>query len=151
MKDQAQILYLLRWKIIVTIGVSSCASYFSNLDVNSSGPHALRPSPKKFFTYLKSIRKESNGVPTLKAFGETVNEIQDKTNLLNRQFQLVFTHLFYLLGQCCQICNSSKPLWSFICSIYWGNAVRYVIPVSLSTNEWPERLTGITYLTALPQ
>jgi hypothetical protein len=31
-----------------------------------------RPNPKKFFTYLKSIRKESNGVPTLKAFGETV-------------------------------------------------------------------------------
>jgi hypothetical protein len=50
-----------------------------------------RPNPKKFFTYLKSIRKESNGVPTLKAFGETVNEIQDKTNLLNRQFQSVFT------------------------------------------------------------
>ena len=50
-----------------------------------------RPNPKKFFTYLRSIRKESNGVPTLKAFGETVNEIQDKTNLLNRQFQSVFT------------------------------------------------------------
>ena len=50
-----------------------------------------RPNSKKFFTYLKSIRKESNGVPTLKAFGETVNEIQDKTNLLNRQFQSVFT------------------------------------------------------------
>jgi hypothetical protein len=33
----------------------------------------------------------SNGVPTLKIFGETVNEIQDKTNLLNRQFQSVFT------------------------------------------------------------
>ena len=28
---------------------------------------------------------------TLKAFGKTVNEIQDKTNLLNRQFQSVFT------------------------------------------------------------
>ena len=50
-----------------------------------------RPNPKKFFTYLKSISKESNGVPTLKIFGETVNEIQDKTNLLNRQFQSVFT------------------------------------------------------------
>ena len=50
-----------------------------------------RPNPKKCFTYLKTIRKESNGVPTLKAFGETVNEIQDKTNLLNRQFQSVFT------------------------------------------------------------
>ena len=50
-----------------------------------------RPNAKKFFTCLKSIRKESNGVPTLKAFGETVNEIQDKTNLLNRQFQSVFT------------------------------------------------------------
>jgi hypothetical protein len=36
-----------------------------------------RSNPKKFFTYLRSIRKESNGVPTLKAFGETVNEIQD--------------------------------------------------------------------------
>jgi hypothetical protein len=34
-----------------------------------------RPNPKKFFTYLKSIRKESNGVPNLKAFGETINEI----------------------------------------------------------------------------
>jgi hypothetical protein len=40
-----------------------------------------RPNPKKFCTFLKSIRKESNGVPILKAFGETVNEIQDKTNL----------------------------------------------------------------------
>ena len=46
-----------------------------------------RPNPKKFFTYLKSIGKESNGVPlTLKAFGKTVNEIQDEINLLNMQF-----------------------------------------------------------------
>ena len=40
-----------------------------------------RPNPKKCCTFLKSIRKESNGVPILKAFGETVNEIEDKTNL----------------------------------------------------------------------
>jgi hypothetical protein len=55
------------------------------------------------------------GVPTLKAFGETVNEIQDKTNLLNRQFQSVFTTD--------RQGNARHTK---------GSLVRYVIPVSLS-------------------
>ncbi len=50
-----------------------------------------KPNPKKFFSYLKSTRKEATGIPPLKQNGITSNNTQDKANALNEQFKSVFT------------------------------------------------------------
>lgn len=50
-----------------------------------------KPSTKKFFSFLKSVKKESSGIPTLKRNGTTSSETHDKANTLNMQFQSVFT------------------------------------------------------------
>lgn len=50
-----------------------------------------KPSTKKIFSFLKSVKKESSGIPTLKRNGTTSSETHDKANTLNMQFQSVFT------------------------------------------------------------
>ena len=46
---------------------------------------------KKFFSFLKSMRKETAGVPPLKHQGTTASDTIDKANTLNNQFHSVFT------------------------------------------------------------
>lgn len=50
-----------------------------------------KPSTNKFFSFLKSVKKESSGIPTLKRNGTTSSETHDKANTLNMQFQSAFT------------------------------------------------------------
>ena len=47
---------------------------------------------KIFWNYIKSLRKDSTGVSPLKDNGRLFNSPKDKANILNRQYQLVFTH-----------------------------------------------------------
>jgi hypothetical protein len=46
---------------------------------------------KKFWTLIKSLRKDYSGVAPLKEHGKTSTENPEKANILNRQFESVFT------------------------------------------------------------
>ena len=47
--------------------------------------------PKKLFSYIKSIRTENVGVAPLKKDGKLHTTTKEKANILNNQFQSVFT------------------------------------------------------------
>src|SRR5207245_11047564 len=46
---------------------------------------------KKFWSFIKNRRKDSVGVAPLKYLGQVFNEAADKANILNKQFQSVFS------------------------------------------------------------
>ena len=46
---------------------------------------------KRFWSYIKSLRKDSGGVSPLKSDGIMYNNPKDKANILNKQYQSVFT------------------------------------------------------------
>ena len=46
---------------------------------------------KRFWQFIKGMRKDHTGVATLKDQGNTVSDPKEKANLLNRQFESVFT------------------------------------------------------------
>ena len=48
---------------------------------------------KKLFQYLKSSRTDQQGIPPLKQNGNLHTETKEKANILNQQFQSVFTPL----------------------------------------------------------
>ena len=47
--------------------------------------------PKRFYSYLKSLRKDSSAITALKDQGKTYTSPQDKAQILNKQFHSVFT------------------------------------------------------------
>ena len=51
-----------------------------------------KAKPKNLFSYIKSIRTENSGVAPLKSDGILVTDTQEKANILNNQFQSVFTN-----------------------------------------------------------
>ena len=51
-----------------------------------------KAKPKNLFSYIKSIRTENSGVAPLKSDGTLFTDTQDKANILNNQFQSVFTN-----------------------------------------------------------
>lgn len=61
-------------------------SYISNIIAPGD-----KPDTKKFFSFLKSIRKETAGVPPLKHQGTIATDTTSKANSLNKQFESVFT------------------------------------------------------------
>ena len=50
-----------------------------------------RPNTKKLFSYLKNCRQDSQGIAPLKGDGQICTDNVKKTNMLNKQFQSVFT------------------------------------------------------------
>ena len=53
---------------------------------------ADRPaSQKRFWGYIKSLKKDSTGISSLKENGKLHTDPSDKANILNRQYQSVFT------------------------------------------------------------
>ena len=48
---------------------------------------------KKLFQYLKNSRTDQQGIPPLKQNGNLHTETKEKANILNQQFQSVFTPL----------------------------------------------------------
>ena len=49
------------------------------------------PKQKRFWNYIKSLRKDSTGIAPLKDNGRLFNTSKDKADILNRQYQSVFT------------------------------------------------------------
>ncbi len=47
---------------------------------------------KRFWTFIKSVRKDYSGVAALKVDGKTTADAKEKADALNRQFESVFTH-----------------------------------------------------------
>ena len=50
------------------------------------------PSRILFWSYIKSLRKDSTGIAPLKDNGRLFNASKDKADILKRQYQSVFTH-----------------------------------------------------------
>ncbi|KAL8625345.1 hypothetical protein ACOMHN_044488 [Nucella lapillus] len=48
-------------------------------------------SQKRFWSYIKSLRRDNNGVAPLKKNGSMFCTAADKANILNQQYQYVFT------------------------------------------------------------
>ncbi len=49
------------------------------------------PKPKRFYTYLKSLRKDGDSVSPLKSMGKLLTNNTEKANALNQQFCSVFS------------------------------------------------------------
>jgi len=47
--------------------------------------------PKKFWSFVKSLKRDSSGIATLRENGFLRSDSKEKANILNRQFQSVFT------------------------------------------------------------
>ena len=62
------------------------------LDDNKDEENEIRPTKhKKFWKYVKALKKDTCGVAPLKDNGRTYSDPIDKANILNRQYESVFT------------------------------------------------------------
>ena len=63
------------------------------MDTNDdTDPTQRRPvAPKKLFTFLKHARKDNSSISTLIDQGKEFSSSVDKANILNRQFESVFS------------------------------------------------------------
>ncbi|XP_053383306.1 uncharacterized protein LOC128549774 [Mercenaria mercenaria] len=62
-------------------------NYVNNL-IEVDDPDETKPSKqKKFWNYLKSLRKDNTGISPLKDNGRLFNSARDKANILNRQYK----------------------------------------------------------------
>ena len=52
---------------------------------------ACQPKQKRFWSYIKSLRKDSSGIAPLKDNGRLFNSPTDKANILNHQYHSVYT------------------------------------------------------------
>ncbi|XP_072046463.1 uncharacterized protein [Amphiura filiformis] len=53
--------------------------------------NSLKETPKKFWSYISSLKKDTNGIPTLKTDNGPAIDSKMKANGLNEQYQSVFT------------------------------------------------------------
>ena len=61
--------------------------------IEAEDPEVDRPpKQKRFWNYIKSLRKDSTGISPLKDNGRLFNASKDKAEIFNRQYQSVFTH-----------------------------------------------------------
>ena len=61
--------------------------------IEAEDPEVDRPpKQKRFWNYIKSLRKDSTGISPLKDNGRLFNASKDKIEILNRHYQSVFTH-----------------------------------------------------------
>jgi hypothetical protein len=51
-----------------------------------------RAKPKNLFSYIKNTRSDNSGVAPLRKEGKLITETEEKANILNQQFQSVFTN-----------------------------------------------------------
>ena len=56
---------------------------------SDQGPHTCM---KRFWSFIKQKKTDHNGVAPLKSDGKLVSEPRQKAEILNKQFQSVFTH-----------------------------------------------------------
>ena len=63
-----------------------------NLPVDDSDTQCFKRTPKKLFSYIKSMKNEKKtGISSLRNNGILTNNTLDKANILNKQFQNAFT------------------------------------------------------------
>jgi len=61
------------------------------ISIDTASRNCFKQS-KKFWSYIKSLKKGSTDIPLLKTNNGTVTDNPDKAELLNTQFQSVFTN-----------------------------------------------------------
>ena len=66
-------------------------SYVNNKIEVGDQDSACQPKQKRFWSYIKSLRKDSSGIAPLKDNGRLFNSPTDKANILNHQYHSVFT------------------------------------------------------------
>ena len=67
-------------------------AYVNNIIETGDPNDEHYPKQKRFWSYIKSLRKDSTGIAPLKDNGRLFNASKDKADILNRQYQSVFTH-----------------------------------------------------------
>ena len=66
-------------------------AYVNNIIEIGNPDDDHQPKQKRFWSYIKSLRKDSTGIAPLKDNGRLFNSSKDKADILNRQYQSVFT------------------------------------------------------------
>ena len=66
-------------------------NYINNIIETGEPDNDHTPKQKRFWNYIKSLRKDSTGIAPLKDNGRLFNTSKDKADIPNRQYQSVFT------------------------------------------------------------
>ena len=66
-------------------------SYINNITEVNDDQEDKPSKQKRFWYYIKSLRKDNTGIIPLKGKGRLFNAPKDKANILNRQYQATFT------------------------------------------------------------
>ena len=66
-------------------------NYINNL-IEEEDENHHHTKQKRFWNYIKSLRKDNNGISPLKDKGRLFNTPKNKADILNRQYMSVFTH-----------------------------------------------------------
>ena len=80
-------------KVVQKTERQSYWNYINNIIETDELGNEHPPKQKKFWTYIKSLLKDSTGITTLKDNGRLFNASKDKADILNRQF---FSRIFHL-------------------------------------------------------
>ena len=67
-------------------------NYINNIIETNELGNEYPPKQKRLWCYIKSLRKDSTGIVPLKDNGRLFYPSKDKLDILNRQYQTVFTH-----------------------------------------------------------
>ena len=78
-------------KAVQKIERKSYWAYINGIIETSEPDNNHAPKQKRFWNYIKSLRKDSTGIASLKDNGRLFNASEDKADILNRQYQSVFT------------------------------------------------------------
>jgi len=66
-------------------------TYVNNIIEPNENEDERQPKQKKFWSYIKSLRKDNSGISPLKDKGRLFNSAKDTANILNKQYMSVFT------------------------------------------------------------
>ena len=66
-------------------------NYINNIIEVGDDQNGPPNKQKRFWNYIKSLKKDNTGIAPLKDNGRLFNTAKDKANILNRQYQSVFT------------------------------------------------------------
>ena len=78
-------------KAVQKIERQSYWTYINGIIETGEPDNDHTPKQKRFWNYIKSLRKDSTGIAPLKDNGRLFNASKDKADKLNRQYQSVFT------------------------------------------------------------
>ena len=90
-KSEAQKSHYRKFKNHVQKTIRS--AYWKYIDEIITPPSTEDPSPsqKRFWTFIKSFKRDNSGVSPLKEQGTLVSDAKGRANILNRQFKSAFT------------------------------------------------------------